>query len=122
VFGPYWISTWTMLICNTVIPQVFWFKRARTSVPTVFAVSIFVNIGMWFERYVIIVIGLSHEYNPAVWGIYTPRPAELMILAGSFGFFAMLFVIFIKIFPVIATSEIKELAIHARSHGHEGAH
>ncbi|HBZ71272.1 MAG TPA: hydrogenase [Deltaproteobacteria bacterium] len=122
VFGPYWISTWTMLICNTVIPQVFWFKRARVHVPTVFAVSIFVNIGMWFERYVIIVIGLSHEYNPAVWGIYTPQPAELMILAGSFGFFAMFFVIFIKLFPVIAVAEMKELAIHKKSHAHEGAH
>jgi molybdopterin-containing oxidoreductase family membrane subunit len=122
VFGPYWISTWTMLICNTVIPQIFWFKRARVHVPTVFAVSIFVNIGMWFERYVIIVIGLSHEYNPAVWNIYTPRPAELMILAGSFGFFAMFFVIFIKLFPVIAISEMKELAIHRKSHAHEGAH
>ncbi|HME70939.1 MAG TPA: NrfD/PsrC family molybdoenzyme membrane anchor subunit [Myxococcota bacterium] len=122
VFGPYWISTWTMLICNTVIPQVFWFKRARTHVPTVFAVSIFVNIGMWFERYVIIVIGLSHEYDPAVWGIYTPRPPELMILAGSFAFFAMFFVIFIKLFPVIAVSEMKELAIHQKSHAHEGAH
>ena len=122
VFGPYWISTWTMLICNTMIPQVFWFKRARTHVPTVFLVSIFVNIGMWFERYVIIVIGLSHEYNPAVWNIYTPRPAELMILAGSFGFFAMFFVIFIKLFPVIAVAEMKELAIHKKSHAHEGAH
>jgi Ni/Fe-hydrogenase subunit HybB-like protein len=122
VFGPYWISTWTMLICNTVIPQVFWFKRARVHVPTVFAVSIFVNIGMWFERYVIIVIGLSHEYDPAVWGIYTPRPAELMILAGSFAFFAMFFVIFIKLFPVIAVSEMKEIAIHRKSHAHEGAH
>src|SRR5271157_3365944 len=122
VFGPYWISTWTMLICNTVSPQVFWFKRARTHVPTVFAVSIFVNIGMWFERYVIIVIGLSHEYDPAVWGIYTPRPPELMILAGSFAFFAMFFVIFIKLFPVIAVSEMKELAIHQKSHAHEGAH
>ena len=122
VFGPYWISTWTMLICKTVIPQVFWFKRARVHVPTVFAVSIFVNIGMWFERYVIIVIGLSHEYNPAVWGIYTPRPAELMILAGSFTFFAMFFVIFINLFPVIAVAEMKEIAIHKKSHAHEGAH
>jgi len=122
VFGPYWISTWTMLICNTMIPQLLWFKRVRTHVPTLFAVSIFVNIGMWFERYVIIVIGLSHEYDPAVWGIYTPRPAELMILAGSFAFFAMFFVIFIKLFPVIAVSEMKELAIHRKSHAHEGAH
>jgi Ni/Fe-hydrogenase subunit HybB-like protein len=115
-FGPYWFSTWTMIICNAVIPQIFWFKWARIHVPTIFVVSTFVNIGMWFERYVIIISGLSREFDPAVWGVYTPRPIELFILAGSFGFFATLFLIFLKIFPVIAIAEVKELAIHARSH------
>jgi molybdopterin-containing oxidoreductase family membrane subunit len=71
---------------------------------------------MWFERYVIIITGLSREFDPAVWGVYTPRAIELLILAGSFGFFATLFLIFLKIFPVIAIAEVKELAIHARAH------
>jgi molybdopterin-containing oxidoreductase family membrane subunit len=115
-FGPYWFSTWTMIICNAVIPQIFWFKWARTHVPTLFVVSTFINIGMWFERYVIIITGLSREFDPAVWGVYTPRATELFILAGSFGFFATLFLIFLKIFPVIAIAEVKELAIHARAH------
>jgi molybdopterin-containing oxidoreductase family membrane subunit len=121
-FGPYWFSTWTMITCNVVFPQLFWFKRLRTHVPTVFVVSTFVNIGMWFERYVIIITGLSREYDPAVWGVYTPTWAELTIFAGSFAFFAMLFLLFLKVFPVIAIAEMKELAIHDRAHGAHGAH
>ena len=84
--------------------------------------SVLINIGMWFERYVIIITGLSREYDPAVWGVYTPTWAELTILAGSFSFFAMLFLIFMKLFPVIAISELKELAIHERAHAAHGAH
>ncbi len=119
-FGPYWISTWVMLFCNCIAPQIFWFKWARTTPWILFVVATLVNIGMWFERYVIIITGLSREYEPAVWGIYTPTWAELTIFAGSFGFFSMLFLLFIKVFPVIAISEVKELAIHDKAHG--GAH
>ncbi len=121
-FGPYWFSTWTMITCNVVFPQLFWFKRLRTHVPTLFVVSTFVNIGMWFERYVIIITSLGREYDPAVWGIYTPTWAELTIFAGSFAFFAMLFLIFMKLLPVVAIYEVKELAIHERAHAAEGAH
>jgi molybdopterin-containing oxidoreductase family membrane subunit len=77
---------------------------------------------MWFERYVIIITGLSREYDPAVWGVYTPNWVELSILAGGFAFFAMLFILFLKFFPVIAISEVKELAIHERAHAAEGGH
>ena len=119
-FGPYWISTWVMLFCNCIAPQIFWFRWARTTPWILFIVATLVNIGMWFERYVIIITGLSREYEPAVWGVYTPSWAELTIFAGSFGFFAMLFLLFIKFFPVIAISEVKELAIHDKAHG--GAH
>ncbi len=119
-FGPYWISTWIMIICNGVIPQVFWWRQCRTHIPTIFVVATFINIGMWFERYVIIITGLSREYDPAVWGVYTPSFVELGILAGSFGFFCTLFLIFLKLFPVIAIAEVKELAIHEKAHG--GAH
>ena len=111
-----------MIISNAIVPQIFWFKKMRTNVPLVFVVSVIINIGMWFERYVIIITGLSREYNPAVWGLYTPSWAELTILAGSFGFFAMFFVIFLKLFPVIAIAEVKELEIHQRAHASQGAH
>jgi molybdopterin-containing oxidoreductase family membrane subunit len=120
-FGPYWFSAWTMIICNAVIPQLLWSRRLRTHVPTLFVISTFVNIGMWFERYVIIITGLSREYNPAAWGIYTPSWYELGIVAGSFAFFCMFFLIFLKLFPVIAIAEMKELAIHEKGNGHGGA-
>jgi molybdopterin-containing oxidoreductase family membrane subunit len=120
--GPYWFSTWTMITCNVVFPQVFWFKQARTHIPTIFVVSTFINIGMWFERYVIIITSLSREYDPAVWNIYTPSWPELIIFAGSFGFFAQFILLFIKGAPFIAIAEVKELAIHERAHAKQGAH
>jgi molybdopterin-containing oxidoreductase family membrane subunit len=119
-FGPYAISTWIMIICNAVLPQLLWIKRLRTSVPFLFVLALTINIGMWFERYVIIIGSLSREYVPATWGLYTPSPAELSILVGSFCWFSMFFLIFLKIFPVVAIAEVKELAIHEKAHG--GAH
>jgi molybdopterin-containing oxidoreductase family membrane subunit len=110
-----------MIICNGVIPQLFWFKKLRTHIPTLFVISVLINVGMWFERYVIIITGLSREYVPAVWGIYTPSWPELGIVAGSFAFFAMFFLIFLKLIPVIAIAEVKELAIHEKAHN-GGAH
>ncbi len=121
-FGPYWISTWVMIIANGVAPQLLWFKKLRTNIPFLFVLSIIINIGMWFERYVIIITGLSREYDPAVWGIYTPSVAELVIVAGSFAWFSMFFLIFLKLFPVVAIAEVKELEIHAKAHQAGGAH
>ncbi len=109
--GPYWISTWIMIVCNAALPQVLWFRRARTHIPTLFVLSVAINVGMWFERYVIIISGLSREYDPAVWGVYTPSPVELTVLAGSFGFVGMCFLAFLKLFPVISIAEVKELAL-----------
>jgi molybdopterin-containing oxidoreductase family membrane subunit len=119
-FGPYWISTWIMILCNGVFPQLLWIPRLRTNVAFLFVLSVLINIGMWFERYVIIVSSLSREFETAVWGLYIPSAPELSILAGSFCWFGMFFLIFIKIFPVVAIAEVKELAIHEKAHG--GAH
>jgi Ni/Fe-hydrogenase subunit HybB-like protein len=121
-FGPYWISTWVMLLCNAVFPQLLWFKKLRTNVPFLFVLSVLINIGMWFERYVIIISGLSREYDPAVWGNFTISWAEIGIVGGSLAFFSMFFLIFLKLFPVVAIAEVKELAIHGRTHADEGAH
>jgi Ni/Fe-hydrogenase subunit HybB-like protein len=121
-FGPYWISTWVMILCNGVFPQILWFKKARTHVPTLFVLSVLINIGMWFERYVIIISSLSREYVPAVWGTYTISWPELGIVGGSFAFFSMFFLIFLKLFPIVAIAEVKEIAIHERAHAEEGAH
>ena len=115
-FGPYWMSTWIMILCNAVFPQLLWIKRLRSHVPFLFVLSVLINIGMWFERYVIIVTSLSREYNPSTWGLYIPSYWELSVLAGSFCWFGMFFLIFMKIFPVIAIAEVKELAIHEKEH------
>jgi Ni/Fe-hydrogenase subunit HybB-like protein len=125
-FGPYWISTWIMIICNSVLPQLLWFPKLRVNIPFLFVLSVFINIGMWFERYVIIISGLSREYNPSVWGVFVPSWPEMGILAGSFGFFCTFFLIFLKLFPIVAIAEMKEIAIHEKAHGarlsSEGAH
>jgi Ni/Fe-hydrogenase subunit HybB-like protein len=119
-FGPYWISTWCMIVFNTFLPQLLWIKKLRTNVPFLFVLCFFINLGMWFERYVIIITSLSREYIPAAWGIYIPSWAELSILAGSFCWFSMFFILFLKGGPIIAIGEIKEIIIHEKAHG--GAH
>ncbi|MFP6607552.1 MAG: NrfD/PsrC family molybdoenzyme membrane anchor subunit, partial [Myxococcota bacterium] len=101
-FGPYWISTWIMISCNVIFPQLLWIKKLRTNIPFLFVLAVLINIGMWFERYVIIITSLSREFIPAMWGIYTPSPVELSVLVGSFCWFSMFFLIFLKLFPVIA--------------------
>jgi molybdopterin-containing oxidoreductase family membrane subunit len=116
-FGPYWLSTWIMVFCNCIAPQVLWFSRLRTHVPTLFVLSVIINIGMWFERYVIIITSLSRDFIPAAWGLYIPSPVELSVLTGSFCWFSMFFLLFIKFFPIIAIAEVKELAIHEKTHG-----
>jgi molybdopterin-containing oxidoreductase family membrane subunit len=104
------------------MPQLLWIKRLRTNIPFLFVLCFFINLGMWFERYVIIITSLSREYIPAMWGIYIPSTVELMVLSGSFCWFSMFFLLFLKMFPIIAISEIKELSIHAKDHAHGGTH
>jgi len=108
VFGQYWWATWTMITCNVFIPLLLWNKKVRTNLTWLFVISIFINIGMWFERFVIIVTSLSHEFEPWQWTYYTPNYIELGILLGSFCWFSMWFMLFIKFFPSIAISEVKE--------------
>jgi molybdopterin-containing oxidoreductase family membrane subunit len=108
LFGPYWWATWTMIVCNAVIPQLIWFKRVRTNLTWLFVISIFINIGMWFERFVIIVTSLSHDFEPWQWAYYTMRWPEFGILIGSFCWFSMWFLLFIRFFPVVAIAEVKE--------------
>ncbi|MCE2392014.1 MAG: polysulfide reductase NrfD [Proteobacteria bacterium] len=108
-FGHYWWATWTMIICNVIVPLPLWFKRMRVNLAFMWIVSIFINIGMWFERFVIIMTSLSHEYDPAAWGYYFPSWVEWTILVASVAFVLFLFLIFLRMFPVIAIQEVKEL-------------
>jgi Ni/Fe-hydrogenase subunit HybB-like protein len=108
--GPYWWAFWTMVICNGFVPQVLWFKRVRMSPALLLPISILVNIGMWFERFVIIVTSLHRSYLPSSWVMYRPTAIEVGTLIGSFGLFFTCFLLFIRLAPMIATWEVKGLA------------
>jgi Ni/Fe-hydrogenase subunit HybB-like protein len=105
--GPYAWAFWTMVSCNALAPQVLWFRRVRTSPGALFALSIFVNLGMWLERFVIIVTSLHRSYLPSSWVMYRPTMIEVGTLIGSFGLFFTCFLLFIRLLPMIAMWEIK---------------
>ena len=107
IAGPYWWSYWAMMTCNVVSPQLFWFKKLRRNIPFTFIMSIVVNIGMWFERFVIIVTSLYRDYLPGSWTYYSPTWPEIGFYLGTFGLFFTCFFLFAKYFPVIAIAEIK---------------
>ncbi|MEZ4804968.1 MAG: NrfD/PsrC family molybdoenzyme membrane anchor subunit [Bacteroidia bacterium] len=107
--GPYWWAYWSMMTCNLIAPQVFWFKWARTTPWFIFMLSVVVNVGMWFERFVIIVTSLHREYLPSGWVMYSPSWVEIGIFLGSFGLFFTLFFLFAKFLPVINMSELKSI-------------
>jgi molybdopterin-containing oxidoreductase family membrane subunit len=106
-FGPFAWAYWTMITCNVITPQLFWFNSIRKSAVATFIISIFVNIGMWFERFVIIVTSLHRDYLPSSWAMYSPTFVEIGIFIGTFGLFFTLFLLFAKTLPVIALHEIK---------------
>ncbi len=108
--GPMAWAYWTMVSCNVLIPQLLWSRRIRGSLPAVFVIAIFVNIGMWFERFVIIVSSLHRDFLPSSWANYTPTSIEIATLVGSFGLFFSCFLIFCRIAPAIAIAEVKGAA------------
>jgi len=105
--GPLFWGYWTMVGCNVLVPQLLWFRRVRTFVPAVFVICILVNVGMWFERFIIIVTSLSRDFIPANWFHYAPTRVEIATLLGSFGLFFTLFLLFCRFVPVIAVAEVK---------------
>jgi Ni/Fe-hydrogenase subunit HybB-like protein len=115
--GPYSWAYWTMITCNVLVPQVFWSKKARTSLAVLLVVSILVNVGMWFERFVIIVTSLSRDYLPSSWGHYRPTWVELLTFAGSIGLFMTLFLLFLRYLPMVAMAEVKSVMPQARLEG-----
>jgi Ni/Fe-hydrogenase subunit HybB-like protein len=106
-FGPYGWSYWVMVSCNVLIPQLFWFKKLRRSIPVMFVVSIFVNIGMWFERFVITVTSLHRDFLPSSWGMYAWSWFDTGVLVGSFGMFLTLFLLYLRVFPAVSIAEVK---------------
>ncbi|MEM9673959.1 MAG: NrfD/PsrC family molybdoenzyme membrane anchor subunit [Bacteroidota bacterium] len=107
--GPYWWAYWTMMTCNVISPQLFWIKKIRTSIVATFILSIVVNIGMWFERFVIIVTSLHRDYLPSSWAMFQPTIYDLGIYIFTIGLFFTLFFLFAKFFPVINMAEVKSI-------------
>ncbi|MBY0587508.1 polysulfide reductase NrfD [bacterium] len=121
-FGPYSWAYWTMIFCNVVSPQIYWFKWARTSPLISFIVCTFVNIGMWFERFVIVITSLSRDFLPSSWGYYRPTQVDVMILIGSFGFFLTLFLLFCRFLPMVAMAEVKGVLPHPEHSAGKSGH
>jgi molybdopterin-containing oxidoreductase family membrane subunit len=105
--GPFFWAYWTMVTCNVIVPQLFWFKKLRRSLVVMFIVSLLVNVGMWFERFTIIVTSLSRDFLPVNWSYYRPTVFDWSVTAGSFGFFFMCFLLFCRVFPAISMAEVK---------------
>ncbi len=116
--GPFAWAYWTMVSANVLVPQFLWLRRVRTSMAAVFVISLLVNVGMWFERFVIIVTSLHRDYLPANWTGYTPTLIEVATLAGSFGLFFTCFLLFSRLLPVIAMGEVKGVLSYAKEKRH----
>ena len=108
-FGNYWWAYWIMVTCNVFIPQLFWFKFFRTNTIAMVVICICVNIGMWFERFVITVTSLCRDYLPSSWHYFHPTEIDIMMFIGSFGLFTTLFLLFCRYLPIIAISEVKSI-------------
>jgi Ni/Fe-hydrogenase subunit HybB-like protein len=112
--GPYWYMYWTLVLCNIVTPQVLWFRRIRTTPITLFCVVMVVNLGMWLERFVIVVTSLHRDFLPSSWGMYYPTIWDWMTFIGTIGMFLFLFFLFIRFLPAISIFEMRTMAPAAK--------
>jgi molybdopterin-containing oxidoreductase family membrane subunit len=116
--GPYWWAYWTMVSCNVLSPQIFWFRKLRTNLTVLFIVSVFVNIGMWFERFVIIVTSLHRDFLPSSWFYFKPTFWDIATFVGSWGLFFTMFCLFVRFLPMVAIAEVKTVMPEADPHFH----
>ena len=114
--GEYALYYWALILCNILIPQTLWIKKVRTSIPLLFFISIVVNIGMWLERFVIIITSLSRDFIPSSWHHYSPTIWDWITYAGTLGFFFMCFLLFCRVLPVISIFEMRELVDERKKH------
>jgi len=117
-FGPYAWAYWIMVSCNVLVPQLFWVRRLRRSIAWMFVASILINIGMWFERFVIVATSLHRDFLPSSWGYYRPTFWDVAIFVGSFGLFFTLFSLFVRFLPMVAMAEVKQVLPQASPHHH----
>ncbi|MBX9735384.1 MAG: polysulfide reductase NrfD [Phycisphaerales bacterium] len=115
-YAPYWWAYWAMISCNVISPQLFWFKWARQSPVAIFIVAFAVTIGMWFERFVIIVTSLHRAFLPSEWGMFFATPVDILTFVGSCGTFLTLYLLFVRFLPQFAMSEIKNVMPQANPH------
>lgn len=119
IFGPYAFQFWAMFICNAVVPQLFWFKKIRTQIWWMFAISLVINLGMWYERYNIVVTSLAQDFLPSSWATYKPTSVEVGVYVGTLGIFATGVLLFFRYVPMIAISEVKTvLKLNKKSTSH----
>jgi molybdopterin-containing oxidoreductase family membrane subunit len=116
-FGPYAWAYWTMISCNVISPNFFWFKKLRNSIPVMFVLSLVVNVGMWFERFVIIATSLHRDFLPSSWGYFRPTIVDICTFIGTIGLFLTLFLLFCRFLPIIAISEVKGVLAEQRNPG-----
>ncbi len=117
-FGAYWPCWWTLIVCNCVVPQLFWSHRVRRNAWVLFVCSLLINVGMWLERFIIVCQSLHHDYLPSSWRMYYPTFWDYATFLGTIGLFLTLFLLFCRYLPVIAVSEMREL-VHKEGGGHE---
>src|SRR5665213_2662615 len=117
VFGPYMFGWIIMTFCNVVSPQILWWSKARKNLWIVMTCAIFANIGMWFERFEIIITSLTRDFLPSNWYAFRPSPIDILMLIGSFGLFFTMFLLFCRFLPVVAIAEIKTVMPQAHGHG-----
>jgi Ni/Fe-hydrogenase subunit HybB-like protein len=118
IAGPNNAVFWTAMVCNVLVPQLYWFPRARTSLPLCWTIAILVNVGMWSERFFLIVMSLQRDFVVSAWRAYSPTWVDYGILLGTLGFFSCLFLLFLRFVPFVPIMEVKELAAEAREHAH----
>jgi molybdopterin-containing oxidoreductase family membrane subunit len=116
MFGPYAWAYWSLIFCNGLTPQILWIKKLRTNVVVLFIVALIVSVGMWLERFVIIVTSLSFDFMPTAWATYHPTIYDLAIFFGTIGLFLTLFLIFVRVLPAISIAEMRELIRHEGHH------
>jgi Ni/Fe-hydrogenase subunit HybB-like protein len=119
--GNYWYMYWFLIFCNGIMPQTLWFKKVRTNVPLLFCIALVVNVGMWLERFVIVVTSLSRDFLPSAWGMYAGTMWDWMTYIGTLGLFTWLMFIFLRLLPMISMFEMRTIVPSAKIKS-EGAH
>jgi molybdopterin-containing oxidoreductase family membrane subunit len=107
--GPYRVLFWALLFCNVLAPQALWFRRVRSNVPVLFVVALIVNVGMWLERFIIVVVSLHRDFLPSSWGMYTPTIYDWSMFLGTIGLFLCLLLLFVRYLPMISIFEMRTM-------------